>query len=72
VDGLVPCARNGHGLETTPYRPDSNTLFAVYYVDGCAAYITLSPKKLSGGEHVAPLVARELQEKGFPPARSRA
>ena len=48
-----------------PYRkPDSNTLFAVYYVDGRAAYITLSPKKLAGGEHVMPLVARKLQEKG--------
>jgi len=52
-----------------PYRkPDSNTLFAVYYVDGRAAYITLRPKKLAGGEHVVPLVARELQEKGeIPP-----
>ena len=52
-----------------PYRkPDSNTLFAVYYVDGRAAYITLSPKKLAGGEHAVPLVARELQEKGeIPP-----
>jgi hypothetical protein len=52
-----------------PYRkPDSNTLFAVYYVDGRAAYISISPKKLAGGEHVVPAIARELQQKGeIPP-----
>ena len=52
-----------------PYRkPDCNILFAVYYVDGRSAYITLSPKQLAGGEHVVPAIARELQEKGeIPP-----
>ena len=52
-----------------PYRKrDSNVLFAVNYADGRAAYITLSPKKLAGGEHVVPAIARELQEKGeIPP-----
>ena len=40
VNGLIRCARNGHGLETAPYRKaDHDTLFAVYYVDGRAAYI---------------------------------
>jgi hypothetical protein len=48
-----------------PYRkPDSNILFAVYYVDGRAAYISISPKQLAGGQHVVPAIARELQEKG--------
>jgi hypothetical protein len=43
VNGLIRCARNGHGLETTPYRkPDYNILFAVYYVDERAAYIAIS------------------------------
>ena len=52
-----------------PYRKrDSNVLFAVNYADGRSAYITLSPKKLAGGEHVVPMVSRELQEKGeIPP-----
>ena len=52
-----------------PYRkPDYNILFAVNYVDGRAAYITLSPKKLESGDHVVPAIARELQEKGeIPP-----
>ena len=45
-----------------------NILFAVYYVDGRSAYITLSPKQLAGGEHMVPAIARELQEKGeIPP-----
>ena len=54
-----------------PYRkPDYNILFAVYYVDGRAAYISISPKKLAGGEHVVPAIARELQEKGVAPNRT--
>ena len=55
VDGSIPCARNGHGLDPTPI-PEArlNILFAVYYVDGRSAYITLSPKKLASGEHVVP------------------
>ncbi len=48
-----------------PYRkPDYNILFAVYYVDGRAAYIAISPKKLAGGNHGVPAIARELQDKG--------
>ena len=32
----------------SPYRKrDDNVLFAVYYVDGRSAYISLSPKKLA-------------------------
>ena len=52
-----------------PYRKrDSNVLFAVNYVDGRSAYITLSPKKLAPRDHVVPAIARELQEKGeIPP-----
>ena len=59
VGGLIPCARNGHGLETTP--------IAVNYADGRSAYITLRPKKLAGGDHVVPAIAREMGE--IPPAR---
>ena len=33
-----------------------------------STYIALSPKKLAGGEHVVPAIARELQQKGeIPP-----
>ena len=45
-------------------KRDYNILFAVNYADGRAAYIALSPKKLAGGDHVVPAIARELQEKG--------
>jgi hypothetical protein len=68
VDGLIPSARTGHGLETTPI-PEARLQHPVrHYVDGRAAYITLSPKQLAGGEHVVPAIARELQDKGeIPP-----
>jgi hypothetical protein len=57
-----------------PYRKrDSNVLFAVNYVDGRSAYITLSPKKLAAGDHVVPAIARELQEKGeIPPGEIKS
>ena len=49
-------------------KRDLNVLFAVNYVDGRSAYITLSPKKLESGDHVVPALVRELQEKGeIPP-----
>ena len=63
--------RQGTGMawKPPPYRkPDCNILFAVYYVDGRAAYIAISPKELAGGDHAVPAIARELQEKGeIPP-----
>jgi hypothetical protein len=43
---------------------DPNTLFAVNYADGRTAYITISPYMLRNGDHIAPAVARERQEKG--------
>ena len=69
-----PVLGTGMAWKPPPYRkPDYNILFAVYYVDGRAAYISISPKKLAGGEHVVPAIAREMQEKGeIPPARLRA
>ena len=51
--------------KSPPYRKaDYNVLFAVYYVDGRAAYIAISPKKLAAGDHAVPAIARELQDKG--------
>ena len=31
---------------------------------GRQAYIAISPKKLAGGDHAVPAIARELQDKG--------
>ena len=45
-------------------KRDMNTMFAVNYEDGRTAYITISPKVLAAGDHVARLVARERQMKG--------
>jgi hypothetical protein len=45
-------------------KRDTNIMFAVNYEDGRTAYITISPKVLEAGEHVARTVARERQEKG--------
>ncbi len=45
-------------------KRDTNIMFAVNYEDGRTAYITISPKVLGPGEHVARSVARERQEKG--------
>ena len=52
-----------------PYRKrDINVLFAVNYADGRSAYISLSPKTLASGDHVVPILVRELQQKGeIPP-----
>jgi hypothetical protein len=61
--------KTGMAWKPPPYRkPDFNVLFAVNYVDGRAAYIALSPKKLAGGDQVVPALARELQQKGEIPA----
>jgi hypothetical protein len=45
-------------------RRDHNIMFAVNYNDGRTAYITISPRTLQEGDHVARVVARERQEKG--------
>ena len=45
-------------------KRDYNIMFAVNYVDGRTAYITISPGTLKGGDHLAQAVARERQEKG--------
>jgi hypothetical protein len=62
----------GEGFETMTFpsrRPrDHNILFAVNYVDGSTAYLTISPKKLERGDHVAREIVRERQEKGEVPA----
>ena len=43
-------------------KRDTNIMFAVNYEDGRTAYITISPKVLEAGDHVARSVARERQE----------
>ncbi len=43
-------------------------MFAVNYEDGRAAYITINPKTVEPGDHVAGTVARERQEKAEIPA----
>ena len=45
-------------------KRDPNIMFAVNYEDGRTAYITISPKMLEPGDHVARAVARERQAKG--------
>jgi hypothetical protein len=45
-------------------KRDTNIMFAVNYHDGRTAYITIKPKQLEQGDHVARTVARERQEKG--------
>jgi hypothetical protein len=45
-------------------KRDTNIMFAVNYDDGRTAYITISPKVLGAGDHVARTVARERQDKG--------
>ena len=45
-------------------KRDTNIMFAVNYDDGRTAYITIDPKVLDGGDHMARTVARERQEKG--------
>jgi hypothetical protein len=45
-------------------KRDTNIMFAVNYYDGQTAYITISPKALEPGDHVARTVARERQAKG--------
>jgi hypothetical protein len=45
-------------------RRDTNIMLAVNFQDGRTAYITISPKLLEAGDHVARVVARERQEKG--------
>jgi uncharacterized membrane protein len=45
-------------------KRDTNIMFAVHYEDGRTAYITISPKVLGAGDHVARSVARERQAKG--------
>ena len=48
-----------------PKRPrDFHIMFAVNYEDGRAAYMTVSPKLLEGGDHLVLSIARERQEKG--------
>jgi len=39
-------------------------MFAVNYEDGRTAYITVSPRLLEGGDHLALSIARKRQEKG--------
>jgi hypothetical protein len=45
-------------------RKDTNTMFAVNYVDGRTAYIRITPHMLRNGDHVAPAIARKRQETG--------
>lgn len=45
-------------------KRDTNVMFAVNFADGRAAYITISPRALEPGEHVARTVAHERQAKG--------
>jgi hypothetical protein len=45
-------------------KRDPNIMFAVNYEDGRTAYITVSPKMLEAGDHVARTVVRERQDKG--------
>jgi hypothetical protein len=49
-------------------KRDTNIMFAVNYEDGRSAYITISPKALEQGDHVANAVARERQARGEIPA----
>jgi hypothetical protein len=48
----------------TRRKRDTNIMFAVNYEDGRTAYITIKPKVLEPGDHVARTVARERQDKG--------
>ena len=45
-------------------KRDANIMFAINFQDGRTAYITVSPKLLEAGDHVARVVARERQDKG--------
>ncbi len=45
-------------------KRDTNIMFAVNLEGGRTAYITVSPKLLGPGDHVARIVARERQDKG--------
>ena len=45
-------------------KRDTNIMFAVNFKDGRTAYMTISPKVLEQGEHVARVVARERQGQG--------
>jgi hypothetical protein len=45
-------------------KRDTNIMFAVNFEDGRTAYITISPKMLAAGDHVAGSIARERQNKG--------
>jgi uncharacterized membrane protein len=45
-------------------KRDTNVMFAVNFEDGRTAYITISPKALGPGDHVARTVARERQARG--------
>jgi hypothetical protein len=49
-------------------KRDTNIMFAVNFDDGRTAYITVNPKLLEPGDHVARTVARERQGKGEIPA----
>jgi hypothetical protein len=52
----------------TKRKRDTNIMFAVNYEDGRTAYITINPKLLEPGDHVARTIARERQDKGEIPA----
>ena len=45
-------------------KRDTNIMFAVNFDDGRTAYITISPKLVAAGDHVAGTIARERQSKG--------
>jgi hypothetical protein len=45
-------------------KRDTNIMFAVNFKDGRTAYMTISPKVLEPGDHVARTVARERQDRG--------
>ena len=45
-------------------KRDTNVMFAVNFEDGRTAYITINPKLLEPGDHVARIVARQRQDKG--------
>ena len=69
VDGLIPCARNGHGLETTPI-PEARLQYPVRRLlrGRTRGLHHIKPEEARGWRTCRAPIARELQEKGeIPP-----
>ena len=45
-------------------KRDFNIMFAVHFEDGRTSYMTISPKLLAAGDHLALSIARDRQQKG--------